>query len=92
MTEHQPVKRGRKPKAAQGANGLPVVEMAAVTLWSLREVAKTLRVGRKTVDEAVISGRLPCEPATRARCVRRVLAADAVRVLAPAFLSRIKFL
>ncbi len=92
MPDDKPVKRGRKPKApAASTSELPTLCASALTLWSLREVADVLKVSRKRVAEAVRTNRLPCEP-SEGRRPRRVLAFDAVRVLAPAFLSRIKFL
>lgn len=66
--------------------------LSPVQLWTCREASRILAVSREAIALAVRSGRLPCEPETPGQRARRVLAADAVRVLAPAFLPRIKFL
>lgn len=84
--------RGRRPKLKSDGDELPKLTLSAAQLWTCREVSRVLSVSRAEVTEAVRSGRLPCEPETPGQRARRVLAADAVRVLAPAFLPRIKFL
>lgn len=90
--ELAPRRRGRRPKATSQGDELSVVALSSVQMWTCREVSRILAVSRDRVMDAVKSGRLPCEPETPGQRARRVLAADAVRVLAPAFLPRIKFL
>jgi len=85
--EIQPTKRGRKIKPLSAE--LPKVRMCPVQLWSMRECAAVLSVSRDAVHDAVLSGVLPAEPTKG--CKRRILATDAVRVLAPHFAGRINW-
>lgn len=71
---------------------LPTLTLSAAQLWTCREVSRVLSVSRAEVSEAVRSNRLPCEEPRPGRRARRVLAVDAVRVLAPAYLGRFTFL
>jgi len=86
-----PRPKGRRPKVASDDVALPVLAISPAQLWSCRKVHRVLSVPRAKVAEAVESGRLPCEPAQPGRRSQRVLAYDAIRVLAPAFLKRFNF-
>lgn len=89
MTAAYPTaKRGRKPKPPR--EELPSIVLPALKLWSQRECAEVLSVSRERVAEAVKSGKLPSEPLKLGQRSRRVLASDAVRVLAPAWLPRLR--
>jgi hypothetical protein len=89
MPDTLPARRGRRPAPPREA--LPVICVPALQLWSQRECSAVLSVSREAVSEAVRSGALPSEPRKLGQRSRRVLAADAVRVLAPAWLSRLQF-
>lgn len=82
-----PRKRGRKPKPVTAE--LPRVRLCAVQLWSLRECQRTLAVSYERVRAAIEAGTLPVEP--QGGHSRRVLAADAVRALAPHLMTRLEF-
>ena len=84
--------RGRRPNSKSAGDDLPQVALCAAQLWTCREVSRVLSVSRAEVAEAVKSKRLPCEEPRPGRRARRVLAVDAVRVLAPAYLERFNFL
>ena len=84
-------RRGRRVRPAAA----PVPDLDSIglvppgQLWTLREVASRLRVSPRRVAAAVRAGDLVAEPATVRRSLRRVTAADAVRVFAPALAPRL---
>lgn len=80
-------KPGPKPQAK--VDELPPVKVDALKLWSVRECSEILAVSRERVKAAIDAGDLPAEPAGGHS--RRVLAIDAVRVLANHLMPRLQF-